>query len=90
MTRFGHFPRGLAQQKQNYMNHLVQCDMQRRNDLDGVGNLSEEAMLKFTQFMYDTLSKPNSIYFKIVSPKRILLNKSNIGLRKRGKQKPYQ
>ena len=63
--------RGLAQQKQNYMNHLVQCDMQRRNDLDGVGNLSEEAMLKFTQFMYDTCLNQIQFILDCVAKKNI-------------------
>ena len=45
--------RGIARNKQQYMIHLMDCDLKRRNDLDGVGHLNEEAMLKFTLFLFD-------------------------------------
>jgi Fic family protein len=37
--------RGLARQEQAYKKHLANADLPRRNDLDGRGTLSEEALL---------------------------------------------
>jgi Fic family protein len=45
--------RGLAHSAQAYKAHLAACDAQRRNDLDGRGNLSEEALVEFTGFFLD-------------------------------------
>ncbi|MBK9166477.1 MAG: Fic family protein [Bryobacterales bacterium] len=42
--------RGLARNVQDYKRHLANCDQPRRNDLDGRGNLSEEALAEFTRF----------------------------------------
>ena len=42
--------RGLARNVKEYKNHLAACDLQRRNDLDGRGNLSEENLAEFTRF----------------------------------------
>jgi len=42
--------RGLARNVDTYKNHLAACDQGRRNDLDGRGNLSEEALAEFTKF----------------------------------------
>jgi Fic family protein len=42
--------RGLARNVNEYKNHLAACDLQRRNDLDGRGNLSEENLAEFTKF----------------------------------------
>jgi Fic family protein len=42
--------RGLARNVDNYKGHLAACDHSRRNDLDGRGNLSEEALVEFTDF----------------------------------------
>lgn len=42
--------RGLARNVDAYKGHLAACDMERRNDLDGRGQLSEEALSKFTEF----------------------------------------
>jgi len=42
--------RGLARNVSEYKFHLAACDLQRRNDLDGRGNLSEESLAEFTQF----------------------------------------
>ena len=46
--------RGLARNVADYKGHLAACDMTRRNDLDGRGNLSEEALAEFTQFFLAT------------------------------------
>jgi Fic family protein len=45
--------RGLARNASTYKGHLAACDVQRRNDLDGRGNLSEEALVEFTQYFLD-------------------------------------
>jgi Fic family protein len=42
--------RGLARNVGEYKRLLAECDSGRRNDLDGRGNLSEEALAEFTQF----------------------------------------
>ena len=46
--------RGLARNVAAYKGHLTACDMTRRNDLDGRGNLSEEALAEFTRFFLVT------------------------------------
>jgi len=46
--------RGLARNVEDYKKHLANCDMERRNDLDGRGNLSEEALAEFTRFFLET------------------------------------
>jgi Fic family protein len=46
--------RGLARNVVAYKGHLAACDMTRRNDLDGRGNLSEEALAEFTRFFLAT------------------------------------
>ena len=42
--------RGLARDVDAYKGHLAACDLPRRNDLDGRGNLSEENLAEFTKF----------------------------------------
>jgi Fic family protein len=42
--------RGLARGVAAYKGHLAACDLPRRNDLDGRGTLSEEALAEFTRF----------------------------------------
>ena len=42
--------RGLARNVDTYKGHLATCDLPRRNNLDGKGNLSEEALAEFTLF----------------------------------------
>ena len=42
--------RGLARAEDRYKQHLAECDLSRRNDLDGRGALSEEALTSFTEF----------------------------------------
>jgi Fic family protein len=42
--------RGLARNVNEYKGHLAACDLSRRNDLDGRGNLSEENLAGFTKF----------------------------------------
>ena len=42
--------RGLARNESRYKELLINCDASRRNDLDGRGNLSEEALVEFSSF----------------------------------------
>lgn len=42
--------RGLARNVADYKGHLAACDQPRRNDLDGRGTLSEEALANFVRF----------------------------------------
>ena len=46
--------RGLARDVARYKELLANCDQQRRNDLDGRGNLSEEALAEFTRYFLAT------------------------------------
>jgi Fic family protein len=46
--------RGLARSVAAYKGHLAACDQPRRGDLDGRGNLSEEALVDFTRFFLRT------------------------------------
>ena len=46
--------RGLARTVDAYKGHLAACDLTRRNDLDGRGPLSEEALTAFTQYFLTT------------------------------------
>ena len=45
--------RGLARKVAEYKRHLAACDSPRRNDLDGRGSLSEEALAAFTKFFLE-------------------------------------
>ena len=68
--------RGLARNVAAYKGHLAACDITRRNDLDGRGNLSEEALAEFTRFFLTTcldqvksmegLMQPNSLRTRIL------------------------
>lgn len=46
--------RGLARNVSAYKGMLTACDAERRNDLDGRGHLSEEALAEFTRFFLKT------------------------------------
>ena len=68
--------RGLARNVAAYKGHLAACDMTRRNDLDGRGYLSEEALAEFTRFFLVTcldqvrfmegLTQPDSLRTRIL------------------------
>ncbi|MCZ6925353.1 MAG: Fic family protein, partial [Rickettsia endosymbiont of Ixodes persulcatus] len=45
--------RGLARRMNEYKSHLANCDLPKRNDLDGRGNLSEEGLSEFTRFFLE-------------------------------------
>jgi Fic family protein len=46
--------RGLARRREEYMAALASGDAQRRNDLDGRGNLSDEGLTRFCRFFLGT------------------------------------
>jgi Fic family protein len=46
--------RGLSLSEDRYKQLLAACDLGRRNDLDGRGNLSEETLAEFTAFFLET------------------------------------
>src|SRR6266849_5559554 len=60
--------RGFARNVAAYKGHLAECDLQRRNDLDGRGNLSEEALISFTRFFLETCLDQVSFMEEIVRP----------------------
>ena len=45
--------RGLARKVDTYKGLLAACDLPRRNDMDGRGNLSQEELVKFTRFFIE-------------------------------------
>ncbi len=63
--------RGLARNESNYKKHLAACDMQRRNDLDGRGNLSEEALAGFAQFFLETCIDQVEFMSTLMQPSRL-------------------
>jgi Fic family protein len=63
--------RGLARSENDYKTHLANCDSQRRNDLDGRGALSEEALATFTQFFMETCLDQVRFMEKLVQPNRL-------------------
>ncbi|MEI6715415.1 MAG: Fic family protein [Verrucomicrobiota bacterium] len=46
--------RGLARRRSEYLDALASADRQRRNDLDGRGNLSDEGLAHFCRFFLNT------------------------------------
>lgn len=63
--------RGLARSENNYKAHLAACDLQRRNDLDGRGALSEEALAAFTRFFLETCLDQVRFMEELVQPNRL-------------------
>ena len=63
--------RGLARREADYKSHLAACDLERRNDLDGRGHLSEEALASFTQFFLETCLDQVSFMEGLVEPNRL-------------------
>lgn len=63
--------RGLARRVADYKSHLAACDLERRNDLDGRGHLSEEALASFTQFFLETCLDQVSFMEGLVQPNRL-------------------
>ncbi|MEN8180145.1 MAG: Fic family protein [Pseudomonadota bacterium] len=63
--------RGLARNARSYKNHLAKCDLPRRNDLDGRGNLSEEELASFTRFFLETCLDQVKFMEDLVQPDRL-------------------
>ena len=63
--------RGLARSVEEYKKHLAACDAPRRNDLDGRGNLSAEALAAFTEFFLKTCIDQVSFMESVMQPDRL-------------------
>ena len=63
--------RGLARDVDSYKAHLANCDLPRRNDLDGRGNLSEEALADFTRFFLETCLDQVRFMEDLVQPEKL-------------------
>jgi len=63
--------RGLARNVQQYKTLLANCDMTRRNNLDGRGTLSEEALAEFTRFFLTVCSDQIAFMEGLMQPDRL-------------------
>lgn len=63
--------RGLARDEGAYKGGLQACDLVRRNDLDGRGHLSEEALADFTKFFLTTCIDQVDFMESLVRPERL-------------------
>jgi len=63
--------RGLARNVSEYKSLLANCDLVRRNDLDGRGTLSEEALAEFTRFFLATSIDQVDFMESLVQPDRL-------------------
>lgn len=63
--------RGLARNVRSYKSHLADCDLPRRSDLDGRGNLSEEGLASFTRFFLETCIDQVKFMEALVQPDRL-------------------
>jgi len=63
--------RGLARNETQYKALLTACDLPRRNDLDGRGNLSEEALAEFTRFFLETCIDQVKFMEELVAPEKL-------------------
>ncbi|HTF23781.1 MAG TPA: Fic family protein [Candidatus Limnocylindria bacterium] len=64
--------RGLARNEVgNYKEHLAASDGPRRNDLDGRGNLSEEALAAFTEFFLKVCIDQVNFMEKLMQPQEL-------------------
>jgi Fic family protein len=63
--------RGLARNVTEYKRLLANCDLPRRNDLDGRGALSEEALAEFTRFFLTVCVDQVSFMESLVQPDRL-------------------
>jgi Fic family protein len=63
--------RGLARNVEAYKGHLAACDVIRRNDLDGRGHLSEEALADFTDFFLKIGIDQVTFMEQLVQPERL-------------------
>ncbi len=63
--------RGLARNATAYKGHLMACDLPRRNDLDGRGSLSEEALVDFTRFFLSICLDQIQFMESLMRPKEL-------------------
>lgn len=63
--------RGLARNVDEYKSLLAACDLPRCNDLDGRGNLSEEALAEFTRFFMTTCIDQVNYMEELMQPERL-------------------
>jgi Fic family protein len=63
--------RGLARNVEAYKRHLIACDQPRRNDLDGRGQLSEEALAALTEFLLGICIDQVDFMEGLVQPERL-------------------
>lgn len=63
--------RGLAKNVAKYKELLANCDRTRRNDLEGRGHLSEEALVEFTRFFLKTCIDQVEFMEKLVQPNEL-------------------
>jgi Fic family protein len=63
--------RGLARNLREYKGLLSNCDLPRRNDLDGRGALSEEALADFTRFFLSVCMDQVSFMESLIQPDRL-------------------
>ncbi len=63
--------RGLARSVKSYKGHLKESDLPRRNDLDGRGNLSEEALAEFTRYFLEVCRDQVNFMEGLVQPDRL-------------------
>ena len=63
--------RGLARNVDSYKRYLAVCDLPRRNDLDGRGNLSEESLAGFTEFFLRTCIDQVEFMERLMQPDRL-------------------
>jgi len=69
--------RGLARNVNEYRTLLANCDRPRRNDLDGRGALSEEALAEFTRFFLKVCADQVGFMASLLQPDRL---RARIGL----------
>lgn len=63
--------RGLARNEAKYKARLAACDLDRRNDLDGRGTLSEEELAKFTHFFLEICLDQVRFMRDLVEPNKL-------------------
>jgi Fic family protein len=63
--------RGLARNVAEYKRHLAECDLPRRNDFDGRGTLSDEALASFTKFFLTTCIDQVNFMRDLMQPEKL-------------------
>ena len=63
--------RGLARTEGVYKALLANCDLPRRNDLDGRGVLSEESLFEFTKYFLETCIEQAEFMKRLIQPEQL-------------------